>query len=179
MSRQYWVAPLPPFHTADGAAYASSATLTDVSPTPQILLPAGALEIGTRLQFWAYGRYSNTGTPTLTLGFYSGTIGQAIASAAALVVTAAVTTVSGAANRTWAMEGRAQVRAVGTSGSVLGVAEAINITTTATDMAPATAPAAVTVDTTVARYVGIGATWGTSSASNTLTVHELGVALIS
>lgn len=179
MSRQYWFAPMPPFPTADGAAYASSTTLTDVSPTPQILIPAGALEIGTRLQFWAYGRYSNTGTPTLTLGFYSGTIGQAIGSAAALCVTSAVTTVSGVTNRTWQMEGRAQVRAVGSSGTLLAVAEAINVTSGATDMAPATAPTAATVDTTVARYFGIGATWGTSSASNTLTVHELGLALTS
>lgn len=177
MTRQYFVAPLPPFPIADGAAYASSTTLTDVSPTPQILLPAGILELGSRFQWWAYGRYSNTGTPTLTLGAYSGTIGQAIGSAAALMTTSALTTVSGVTNRTFAIEGRGQVRAVGTSGSILGVAEAINVTTGGTDMAPATAPAGVTVDTTVARYFGIGATWGANSASNTLTIHELGFLL--
>lgn len=179
MSRQYWVAPLPPFHTADGTAYATSTTLTDVAPTPQVLLPAGLLEVGTRLEFYAFGRYSNTGTPTLTLGIYSGTIGQAIGSAAVVCATSALTTVSGVTNRTWRLEGHAQVRAAGTSGSVLGIAEVSNITTNGTDLAPATAPAAVTLDTTVARYLTVGATWGTSSASNTLTVHYVGFRLVS
>lgn len=176
--RQYWPASLPPFHIADGAAYASSAALADVAPTPQILLPAGLLEIGSRFEAHAWGRYSNTGTPTLVLGVYTGTIGQAIGSAAVLCATSALTTVSGVTNRTWRFECRGQVRAVGSSGSVLAFGEAANITTGGTDMAPATAPTAVTVDTTVARYVTFGATWGTSSASNTLTVHEFGFRLV-
>lgn len=177
--RQYWVAPLPPFPTADGAAYANSAALTDVAPTPQVILPAGMLEIGTRLEWYAFGRYSNTGTPTLALGIYSGTIGQAIGSAAALCVTSTLTTVSGVTNRTWRLEGHAQVRAVGSSGSIMSIAEVSNVTTNGTDLAPATAPAAVTVDTTVARYLTVGATWGTASASNTLTVHYAGFRLVS
>lgn len=179
MSRQYWVAPLPPLQTADGAAYNTSTTLTDVGPTPQVILPAGMLEIGSRLDFYAFGRYSNTGTPTLTLGVYSGTIAQAIGSAAVLCVSSALTTVSGVTNRSWRLEGQMQVRAVGTSGSVLSVGEVSNVTTGLTDLLPATAPTAVTVDTTVARYLTIGATWGTSSASNTLTVHHVSFRLTS
>lgn len=169
--RQYWTAPLPPFHTADGAAYHTSVTLTDVGPTPQVLLPAGILEAGTRLEFLAFGRFSNTATPTLNLGIYSGTIGQAIGSAVAIVTSGAVTTITGAANRTWRIEGHIHVRSVGASGTVLAVGELSNVSSTGRDMMPATAPATATIDTTVARYLTIGATWGTSSASNTLTVH--------
>lgn len=179
MARQYWVAPLPPLHTADGAAYANSVALTDVAPAPQVLLPAGLLEVGTRLEFYAFGRYSNTATPTLTLGVYSGTIGQAIGSAAVICATSALTTPTTVTNRTWRLEGHAHVRAVGTSGSVLGMAEVSNVTTGGTDMAPAASPAAVTVDTTVARYLTVGAAWGTASASNTLTVHYVGFRLVS
>lgn len=178
--RQYWVAPLPPFHTADGAAYNTSTTLTDVAPAPAIVIPAGMLEVGSRLEFYAIARYSNTGTPTLTLGIYSGTVGQAIGSAAVLCVSSAITTVSGVTNRTIRLEGHAQITMVGTSGIVRAMAEISNVSTGTTDMAPATAPMAnVTVDTTVARYLTLGATWGTSSASNTLTCHYLGVRLVS
>src|SRR5690242_8739153 len=132
------------------------------------------LEVGSRLEWYAFGRYSNTGTPTLTLGVYSGTIGQAIGSGVALCTTSALTTVTTVTNRTWRIEGHAQVRTVGSSGTVLGMFEASNITSNGTDLAPATAPATATVDTTVSRYITIGATWGTQSASNTLTVHYWG-----
>lgn len=43
MSRQYWRTPIPPFHTAAGAAYNTSVTLTDVSPTPPKVLPGYTL----------------------------------------------------------------------------------------------------------------------------------------
>lgn len=169
--RQYWTAPLPPFHTADGTAYANSVALTDVGPAPQVLLPAGILEVGSRLEFTAFGRFSNTGTPTLNLGIYSGTIGQAIGSAVAIVTSGAVTTITAATNRTWRIEGCLHVRTVGATGTVLGVGELSNVSSGGKDMMPASAPATATVDTTVARYLTIGATWGTANASNTLTVH--------
>jgi hypothetical protein len=178
VSRQYWVSPLPPFGIADGAAYGTSVTLTEVSPTPQIILPAGILELGTRLEWYAFGRFSNTVTPTLTFGLYSGTIAQAIGSAAVLCASSAVTTITAATNRTWRIEGHVQIRAIGTSGSALGLGEITNLSTGLTDMMPASAPTAVTVDTTVARYISLGATWGTSSASNTLTCHYFGVRLV-
>lgn len=171
MTRLYYVAPLPPFHVADGTAYANSVTLTDVAPTPQVVVPAGMLELGTRLEWYFVAQYSNTGTPSLTLGVYSGTIGQAIASAAVVCASAAITTVSGVTARTIRGEGHGHITAVGTSGTIRGMAEISNVSTGGCDMAPATSPMAnVTVDTTVSRYFTLGATWGTQSASNTLTV---------
>lgn len=176
---QRWVAPIGPFHIADGTAYANSVALTDVSPAPQVQLPRDYLDLGRRFEFYCVGQYSNTGTPTLTLGLYSGTIGQAIGSAAAVCVSSAITTVSAVTARTFRLEGHAHITAVGASGTVRGMAEVSNVSTGATDMAPATSPFAnVTIDTTVARYFAIGATWGTASASNTLTIKYFGFRLV-
>lgn len=178
MARQYWVSPLPPFHTADGAAYATSVALTDVTPAPSIVIPANFFEVGMRLEYTAFGRFSNTGTPTLTLGIYFGT--GAIAAGMAICATSALTTVTTVTNRTWRLEGAAQIRTIGagTAATILGVAEVSNVTTTGVDMAPATAPAVLSTDTTIANKVMIGATWGTSSASNTLTCHFFDVKIV-
>lgn len=175
MANQRWVMPIGPFHTADGAAYASSTTLTDVGPTPSIVIPANYLEVGMRLEWVVFGRFSTTGTPTLTLGVYLGT--GAIASGQAVTVTSALTTPSGVTNQTFRIEGNASVRAVGsgTSATIIGVSEVSNVTTTATNMAPATAPATLGFDSTIANKIMFGATWGTSSASNTLTCHYFDV----
>lgn len=178
MTRQYYVAPIPPFHVADGTPAANSTSLTDITPSPAVVIPAGMLEAGTRLEWYAFGRYSNTGTPTLTLGMYSGTIGQAIGSAVALCSTAAMTTPTTVTNRTWRIEGHASIRSVGASGTILGMFECSNVTTAGTDMAPATAPATATIDTGVSRYFALGATWNAASASNTITCHYFGVRVV-
>lgn len=179
MARQYWVAPVPPFPITDGAAYATSTTLTDVAPTPQIVIPSPTLEASVRVEFSAFGRYSTTtGTNNITLGIYSGTVGQAIASAVAVVTTSAITGVASSTNRTWRLEGNGSVRTIGTSGTILCVLEVSNITSNGTDMAPATAPAAATIDTTVSRYFTLGATWSVSNAANSLTCHYFGMRLV-
>ena len=179
MSRQYWVAPISPLHTADGTAYANSITLTDVAPTPAILIPANLLEPGSTFEVTAFGRFSTTTTPTLILGVYSGTVGQAIGSAVSLAATSAVTTPTTVTNQTFKVAGNFRCRTNGASGTVMGVLEVSNISTTATNMGPATAPATATIDTTVARYITLGATWGTQSVSNTLTVHHFEVRIVS
>lgn len=168
--RQYWSAPFGPFQTADGTALASSTTLTDISPTPNITFPANFLEPGMTVWFTAWGRFSTTSTPTLLLGLYYGAV-----AGVAICATAAVTTPSAVTNQTWRFEGEFRVRTVGSSGTAIGVAVAENISTTATNMAPATAPATATIDTTAAKALTIGAQWGTNSASNTITCHHFGV----
>lgn len=175
MGNQRWVMPLGPFHTADGTAYNTSTTLTDVGPTPSIVIPANYLEVGMRLEWVVFGRFSTTSTPTLTLGIYLGT--GAISSGQAVCATSALTTPSGVTNQTFRIEGNASIRAVGssTSATIIGVSEVSNVTTTATNMAPATAPATLGFDSTIANKIMVGATWGTSSASNTLTVHYFDV----
>jgi hypothetical protein len=171
--RQYWVAPLSPLFTADGSALASSTTLTDISPTPNITIPAYLLELGSLLRWRAYGRFSTTGTPTLLLGLYYGAVAGTV-----ICATSAVTTPSGVTNQSWVYEGEARVRTAGSSGTILGAGVAYNITTAAVNVSPATAPATATIDTTAAKALTIGAQWGTNSASNTITCHHFSVELV-
>jgi uncharacterized RDD family membrane protein YckC len=171
--RQYWVAPLPPLHIADGTAV-TAAALADASPTPNIVIPANFLEIGGRLEFQAFGRFTSTATPgTIVVGIYLAASGAAIATGQALAATAAIVPVASSTNRTWRIEGNGSVRAVGTAGSIIGCLEVSNITSNGTDLAPATAPAAVTYDTTVPLTVRVGLT--PSVATGSWQVHYIGV----
>lgn len=179
MPGQYWVAPAPPFHTADATALTASATLTEFTPLPQIQLPAGMIGeyAGKRLEIQAWGVYTTTATQgTITFGLYSGTIGQAIGSAAAVAVSSAVTWVASQTNRIWRMEGNVSIRSIGTSGTCVGVIEASNLSSTATDMAATAAGGTVTLDTTVARYWSLGATL--SVASQSITCRYFGVRVV-
>jgi hypothetical protein len=171
-ARTYWVAPVPPLDSADGSAYASSVTLTDVSPSPPVTLPAYLLEVGTTLRLHARGQFSNTGTPTLLLGFYFGGI-----AGVALAASSAITTASGVTGVPFELEYRGEVRAIGSSGSINGAGRLyLGTSLTAYTVRPVPEVAAsrtVTIDTTSAKAVTLGAQWGTSSSSNTLTCNDL------
>jgi hypothetical protein len=173
MASQRWVAPLPPFHIADGPAV-TAAALADISPTPNILVPANLLEIGSRLEFQAFGRFTSTATPgTIVVGIYLAASAAAIASGQALAVTAAIVPVASQTNRTWRLEGNCSVRAIGSAGSIIGALEVSNITANGTDLAPATAPAAVAYDTTAPLTVRLGVT--PSVATGSWQCHYFGV----
>lgn len=177
--RQYWVAPLPPFHTADGTAYTGTAAIGDVSPAPATVVPANALEAGSRLEFQAFGRFTSTGTPgTVVVGLYLCPPATTIATGNAIVATAALTVLASKTNQTWRLEGNASVRTVGsgTAATIIGCAEVSNITTLATDIAPATAPATLGFDSTVANKIAIGVTPSVTTGS--WTVHYFGVRLV-
>jgi hypothetical protein len=172
--RQYYIAALDPLHRADGAAYNTSTTLTDVSPLPNFVIPANSWAEGQRFEWIAICRFSNTGTPTLNLGLYYG-VGT-IASTMAICATGAITTTTAATNQSVYIRGNGSVRAVGagTNGSLFGAGTVEGISGTGfvnTNIMPATAPTALACDTTAANKMMLGATWGTSSASNTLTCH--------
>lgn len=179
MSRQYWVAPLPPIHLTDGAAYASSTTLTDVSPAPALKLPANVLEPGSEIELYAEGHFSNTATPTLLLGFYLGGV-----AGVAIAASTAITTVTGATSWAFNMRYRGTVRAIGTAGSIQGQGALYMPASLTQFQAPYAIPATlaartVTIDTSVEKTITVGAQWGTSSASNTLTCTNISVQLIS
>lgn len=168
MPVQSWTAVISPPYIADGAAYSTSTTLTDVSPTPNTIIPAMYLLPGTILEVAASGRFSTTGTPTLNLGVYHGGV-----AGTALCTTGTVTTSSGAANNTFDVIARLHVRSIGSAGSIFAVGRAHGIASPSAVLMPATAPAVVgSLDTTAAKAITLGATWGTNSASNTLTVHQ-------
>lgn len=170
MAQQLWVAPVRPGYAAAASAYASSSSLTDVSPTPQTTLPANLLVPGMRLRMTAFGTFSNTSTPTLLLGFYYGGI-----AGVALCAIGATTTTTGATNWPFRLEATGVVRTEGSTGTIM-VHGFVDLATSLTAVTripmPATALATVTIDTTAAKAVTVGAQWGTSSASNTLTCHE-------
>lgn len=174
--RTLYVAPVPPLNILAGTAYNTSVTLTDVSPAPQIVLPANALDNGMVLRLRTFGTFSNTGTPTLLLGFYYGGV-----AGTALAATSAITTTTGATNWQFSMEWEGRVRTTGTAGTILG-AGWVDLATSLTALThrpiPETALATTTIDTTTAKALTVGAQWGTSSASNTLTCHHFSVELI-
>jgi hypothetical protein len=172
--RQYWAAQLGPLHLASGSALASSTTLTDVSPTPPILIPSNLLDVGMEIELCATLNFSTTGTPTLLVGFYHNGVANTVIGA-----TSAVTTGSGAAAWPIEMYWRGRVRSIGTSGTIVGkghVKFGTALTSYSVRPIPETsAGRTVTIDTTTAKSVTVGAQWGTSSASNTITCDDIAV----
>lgn len=173
------VGPLTPLHVADGAAFSAFTTFQDVSPAPQLVIPQQMMDVGMELVLYAHGEFSTTGTPTLSIGFwFNGTAGAAPTSI--LAQTTTTTTGSAAAAWPWEAWWRGRLRAIGASGSFKGTGT-LNLGTSLTAMAspipmPVTQGArTVTVDTTQPRAVGVGAAWGTSSASNSITCYNLSV----
>jgi hypothetical protein len=154
-----------------GTALANSTTLTAISPVPDYTIPAGLLTVGSSFRITAHGVFSTTTTPTLLFGVYYGGVGGT-----AIVVSSAITTASSVTNMPWHLEHVFTVRATGTSGSVFGHGW-LDIGTTVAAVThlplPQTANAAVTVDTTTAKSLVIGAQWSAASASNTITCHHL------
>lgn len=177
MSRLYLRSPAPPFHSASGTALANSVTLTDISPTPNIVPAAFTLlEVGMEFEINAYGEFSTTLTPTLLMGFYWGGV-----AGTALAATTAVTTGSGAASWPWQLYYRGRVRAAGTTGSIVGEGWSnlgTSLTAATMRQIPETlALRTVTIDTTGAgaKPLTVGAQWGTASASNTITCYDISV----
>lgn len=175
--RQYWVAPLGPFHVVNGTALATSTTLTDISPAPQITLAAYMLENGSEIEVMVFGEFSTTGTPTLLLGIYFGGV-----AGVALAASTAITTGSAAASWPFQMHYRGVVRSAGATGSINGQGTLhLGTSLTAFSVRPIPEVAAnrtVTIDTTTAKTITAGAQWGTSSASNTITVNDISVKLV-
>lgn len=153
-----------------GAALANSVTLTDISPAPQVVVPANYLFVGQRLRLKAYGIFSNTATPTLLLGGYFGGVAGTL-----LANTGAVTTTTGATNWAWDLELEIEVRSVGAAGSVWCNGK-VNLATSLTAMTPLWLPSSqtqpVTVNTTVASALTVGSQWGTAAAGNTITCQD-------
>jgi hypothetical protein len=178
MPSQGWSALLNPMQAANlpaAVAYASSAALTDVSPgaasNGSLVLPGNYWTVGKSIRVSARGTFANTGTPTLLLGVYLGGV-----AGTALATTGAVTTTTAAATWPWRVDVELTCRSVGTAGTIVaaGVAHigtALNLLGPALAI-PATAIAAVTVDTTTAKALTLGAQWGTANAANTMIVMQ-------
>jgi hypothetical protein len=153
-----------------GSALASSSSATDISPAPQVTINGGQLYLGQRIRLIGYGIFSTTGTPNLTLGgYYGGVAGTALAT------TGTVATGNNAASWPWRLQLEIEVRTLGTSGT-LWCNGIVYLGTSLTAMTPLWIPNSqtqpITVNTTTANALTIGATWGTPSSSNTITCED-------
>lgn len=160
-----------------GAAYASSVTLTDVSPGGNtagqaLTFPASYMQAGMQFRINANGIVSTTGAPTLLLGLYwGGVAGTAIAS------TGAQTALTSITNTPWVLDALLRVEATGTSGSIRTIASILGpyATTVISTFPSSSSGNNVTIDTSTAKILTIGAQWGTNSASNSLQVMQFSV----
>jgi len=174
----YASTPVGPFSTAIGAAFNTFTTrqFVDALPVP-VILPY-QLRPGTRLKIEAEGEFSTTGTPTLSIGCAFGIVGAtgSLGTAVVLAEYTAAATGSAAASWPWRLEYRGVVTAVGTAGSITGQGT-VDLGTSLTAQTGISIPSTlalrtVAIDTTISRGVGIVATWGTSSVSNSIKVYQ-------
>ena len=176
MPLQSWEAVLNVPGLGAGSALASSTSATDISPAPQLTLPAGYLYVGQRLRVVGYGIFSTTSTPNLTLGVYYGGVAGTLLAGTGTVATGTATAWP------WRIQCEIYVRSLGSSGTVWcnGI---VWLGTSLAAMTPLWIPNSqtqpITVDTTAAKALTVGATWGTSSSSNTITCEDAYVEAIS
>lgn len=181
MGNNTWDNVLDPHPIARGSAKNTFTSYQDVSPTPLPQSYANELKIGTKILLEAIGEFSTTGTPTLSIGFIFGATAGA-AGGTAVGQSGAITTGSAAAAWPWHIRYQGVVTAVGTSGVLYG-SGILDLGTSLTAFTPSAGPTtaaarSVTIDTTVAKLWGVGAAWGASSASNSITVDVFNVQIL-
>lgn len=177
MAYQAWTAPFGPMVDDAAVSYNTSTTLTAVSPGGAAnppWIPGSSLKQGAVVELEAWGTISTSGTtPTILLGFYyGGTAGVVLAASTAVTLT----NQAGVA-WPWRMIYRGRVTQNGTAGSINGIGElqlGSSLTAFTARRIPETVAAmTVAIDTTVNKAVVVGATWGTSAATNILLCQGL------
>jgi len=180
MGNFFYAAAADPFATAASSTFASFTTKQDASPSPLPVIGANQPRLGQKLWIKANGEFSTTGTPNITLGLYIGTVAASITTDIAL--SSVITTGSGAAAWPWEMEWLGTFTALGTSGTIVGSGElklGTSLTAWTSTPIPITqALRTVTWDTTIARAIGVSATYSASSASNTVKTNNLVAVLL-
>lgn len=155
-------------HT-DGSALANSTVETSILPSQALwTAPNNWFQIGRSIRWWAAGRVSTTGTPTLRLKLlYSATVNTNVIADTTALTTATLT------NNTWWWRGHLTTRAEGSGANVMAISELVGVTGAATQVqVPATAPVVSSnFDGTTSNPINLTALWGTASASNTITLH--------
>jgi hypothetical protein len=168
-----------PFNTAIGASFASFTSRQDVSCQPLPTVNANSLRAQTKIHISACGEFSTTATPTLVWGLYIGTAAASITTV--IAESSVITTGSGAAAWPWTMVWDGICTANGVSGSVTGTGILVYGTSlTAVTVVPIPITLALrtfTWDTTIARSVGVCATYSASSSSNAIKTYDLSVTL--
>jgi hypothetical protein len=178
MSRQTW-SELLWWTTSDGTAIANTTTETIVFPN--VTIPANYMADGRVLRITAQGRLSTTSTPTTRFRLrWGGSAGTLLWDSGTITCGSAVTA------SLWELKIMAQTRSNGATGTILAIGSTIIGSALAPTVGSATGeaavgiygsggddtPAAVTVDLTADTALSLTQTWGTQSASNTLTGHN-------
>jgi hypothetical protein len=189
-----WSAPSAPLNSAPQVTSAfTTATLTDISPGP-CLIPAGALNLATRLRIFAQGSYIATTTAsTITWSLIMANAGSSIATGtpAVLGTSQAITAVA-VTGIPWWIEYWGKMTAVSTTTGTSAVLVGRGRLTTASSLTVLTAPtpmqqtlAACTVAQTATglityteQCVMVGATIATNTGLTSITVDELTCELV-
>ena len=178
----YLAEPVGPFPIAASATFATFTTKQNVTTLGNVpVIPAGKLRAGSKLYVAARGNFSNTGTPTLSLGFWIGT--RALAMTIDLAISTAITTATTVTSVPWIMDWEGFCTKADVSGTLLGQGKLYLASALATFNAPVPIPITaalrtVAVDTTIERAVGVSAAWNASSGSNIVQVDDLRVMII-
>lgn len=171
MSRQFWSEPVD-WKTVAGTALAN--TTTEGLLHSVLTLPPNYLQSDRIIRVRGFGSISTTGSPTfiwaMRLGGLAGTV---------IWQTEALTQGTTQTNLNWALEVVIQTRSAGPTGTVICMGEVSWQTTTTAcsahvaSVSGGDAPAATTVDTTIAQDLALTGDWSAASASNTATCHIL------
>ena len=145
---------------------------------PDFWLPTPG-QVGRGIRIKAAGILSTTATPTFTFTIRTGAAGST--STAIILGSAAITTGSGVTNQYWELEGDVVLTAIGGAGTNSTVRGTGSIRSGGF-AAPyiyamwggaATPGTVATVDTTITNYINFNIACSASSASNTVTIHQL------
>lgn len=179
MSVQTWVEALF-VDAVDGTAVANSTAEAIIFP--DVTVPANYFYYpGRKFRVTCYGKYSTTGTPTLTFRVRWGGVAGTL-----LAASAACTAPSGVTNAMWKMEIDITCRSVGATGTLFvngtvtmfaAVAGTVASATGEALVTPmsaggVTAPATATCDLTADTALSISIQWSAASASNTATGNQ-------
>src|ERR1051326_663844 len=178
MGNNTWDNLLDPHAVARGTAKNTFTTFADISPTPLAVSYANELKVGTKIVVEAWGEYSALTSATLALGVWYGAVTSSWKMAAFTVGTTPTAWF-------WHLRGNFMCTAVSASAGTIdggGIAD-IGSSLTAMNVGqvfPATAAARIlnTLDTTTMKQWGVGAAWGGSSASNTITCYGVNVQVL-
>jgi hypothetical protein len=191
-----WSAPSGQQQSASSLTTSSftTATLTDISPAP-CLIPAGTLNLGTRVRLFAAGSYTATTTASaLKWGFYMNQAGTPITTTEAILAETASTAAAVATSWPWELyySGVMQALSVNqnaTTAKIVGQGWSMVLPTSLTAWgAPAPMPltaalrtvtqTATGLNTETTQNVMLGLTVATNTGFSSVTVDELTCELI-
>lgn len=160
------------FNATASATVANTVTETSLigTGTGTLTLDANLLAVAKSIEIEAWGTIATLVTPTLRLKVKLG--------ATIIIDTTAVTLLSITGTNLWNTKAVIDCRTAGASGTVMGQGMALYYTST-TGLAGISSPNTTTstINTTTTQVIDMTATWGTASASNTITCTNIKVSI--